>query len=212
MQSYTQTKREADLRWLAHLGKEFQDILLLLVFCKFLAVIFVNVRLSPVSTWSQPREIVQDWVNGISVGVFMLPAGKGISQEFISIGQGLQQRHLTAVKTHRDTLLHRNLQETLNGGSRWLHTLTPIYQNPVYSGWQDRATAESTSLERWMRHAPQREKSLAAVARGHSQRFGGELVLHWGDNLYEVLDGKKIYHGLEKCHFLSALYNCYCKL
>lgn len=101
--------------------------------CRFLALISANVRLR--FLWDSPGlSGPRSW--RCILRAFM-PAGEGIRLE-----KGLQRRHLAAVKTQRDA---RSRSETLNGGSRWLLTLTSIYQKPVYSGWQDRAAEESTS-------------------------------------------------------------------
>lgn len=103
----------------------------------------------------------------------------------VTVGQrGLQRRHLTAVKTRCDALSNR---ET----SRRLWTAAPGDCTPWLPFIKTLFTlADKTELQRnrlprkdgcGMLHSC--EKSLPAVARGDSWRFGRELVLHWGDNL-----------------------------
>lgn len=95
--------------------------------------------------------------------------------------KGLQRRHLAAVKTH--TLTQRDKRATFETAAPgdctpWLPFIKTLF-----------TLADKTEPPRnWL---PGKdgcstlhicEKSLAAVARGNSQRFGGELVLHWGGN------------------------------
>lgn len=162
-------------------------------FCRFLALIFANQCLRFLLGLSLVRQSRTERAE------FLQGSGRNLTEQ----GNGLQRRYLAAVKTHRHTLTHWNEQQTLNGGSRWLHTLTFIYQNPVYSGWQDRAAEESTSPGKM-------DAARSAAVRGAWQL--------WPEAIPKDLDGdwcytevasayrEKRYNGLEKHCFMSKLW------
>lgn len=151
---------------------------------RFLALIFANVclRFLPAS-WDRP---------GLSERSFwrcilkpLLPAGKGIRQKFNGVGEITPAKAPRSCKnTPRHTHSH---SET----SRRLWTVAPGDCTPWLPFIKTLFTL-ADKIEPRRNRLPGKdgcgtlhscEKSLAAVARGHSQRFGGELVLHWGGNL-----------------------------
>lgn len=126
--------------------------------CCFLALIFENVCLV-FQPRSRPPETVQDCVSGVSQGVCRIrrcQRAKGSGRKCNGVGKRTPAKEPRSCKnTPRRTLSHGETSGRLGaGGSRWLHTLTSIYQNPVYSGWQDWAAEESTCRERWMWYPP----------------------------------------------------------
>lgn len=137
----------------------------------------------------------------------LVPAGEGIRQKFNRVGQrGAAKAPHSCKNMLRHTRSRWDEQETLNGGSRWLHTLTAIYQNPVYFGWQDRAAEESTSQERWMWRAPQLwEKAGSCGQRRFLEIWRGiGVTLRWQSGM-ERLSGEKIIPWSREMLFLSML-------
>lgn len=166
-------KREADLRWLAHLGEGAQDVLRLLVFARFWL-------------WS-----LQMHVSGFCLGPGLVRYSRSERAEFLKVYLEAGGRNFNGVEKKKAPRSCENTTKTHTLAAdfeRWLQVTAHLdfHLSKACLLWLTRAELQRNRLPRQKDGCGTLyscEKSLAAVARGDSRRFGGELVLHWGGNL-----------------------------
>lgn len=184
MLSYTRTEREADLRWLAHLGEDAQDVLRLLVFARFWL-------------WS-----LQMHVSGFYLGPGLVRYSRSERAEFLKVYLEAGGRNCNGVGKKKAPRSCENTTKTHTLAAdfeRWLQVTAHLdfHLSKACLLWLTRAEPQRNRLPRQKMDA----------ARSAAVRKAWQL---WPGATPEDLEGNWCYtevaiwyEALEKCHFVS---------